>query len=151
MKFLISVKFFIISSFCVLTTRSQFPTASNAIFGPNSILRGVKNVIGGIVKFDAVHSKCLQKTMCSEFSDEIVANDVELDPVKRTWVYKPKLIQRKGRLRWLGDILANGVSRMARRIGFAPTNRRQSPTLLGSAASFALSSFGKVPLDSIVQ
>ena len=39
---------------------------------------------------DNVHSQCIQKTVCDEMAEEIVENSVELDPVKRTWVYKPK-------------------------------------------------------------
>ena len=132
-------------------TNSQFPGVANTIFGPNSLLRGVKSVIGGIVKLDSVHSKCMQKTMCSEFADEIIDNCVELDPVKRTWVYKPKIIQRKGRLRWIGDMVSQGVSKISRTLGLYKSNRRQSPTLLGSVASFALENFGKIPLQSIVQ
>ena len=39
--------------------------------------------------------------------DEIVENSVELDPVKRTWVYKPKVIKKRGRLRWFSAGICN--------------------------------------------
>ena len=125
---------------------------ANAIYGPNSLLRGVKNIIGGVLAIDGVHSNCIQKTICDEFSQEIVENSVELDPVKRTWVYKPKVIQRRGRLRWIGDLIANGLSKVARKVGFVPnSNRRQSTGLMGYAATFALSNFKKIPWEHVIQ
>ena len=59
---------------------------TNEIFGPNSLVRGVKNIMGGILAADNVHKKCLQKTICSEFSDEVVEVKERIDPVKRTIV-----------------------------------------------------------------
>ena len=116
------------------------------------MLRGVKNVIGGILAIDGVHNKCIQKTICDEFSAEIVENSVELDPVKRTWVYKPKVIQRRGRLRWIGDLIFNGLSKVARRVGFVPnSNRRQSLGVMGSVATFALANFKRIPWEHVVQ
>ncbi len=53
-------------------TLAQFPELYNAIYGQDSVLRGVRNVMGGILAVDRVHGECMQKTLCSEFSDEIV-------------------------------------------------------------------------------
>ena len=64
----------------------QFPGLANEVFGPNSIVRGIKNVMGGVLAADKVHNKCMQKTICSEFSDEIVEMTEMVDPVKRTIV-----------------------------------------------------------------
>ena len=66
---------------------AQFPTIANEIFGPNSYVRGIKNVLGGIVSADNVHKKCIQKTICNEFSDEVVEMTERIDPVKRTVVW----------------------------------------------------------------
>ena len=101
---------------------------------------------------DDVHSKCIQKTVCDEITDEIVENSVELDPVKRTWVYKPKVIKKRGRLRWIGDLIVNGLSRVARRIGFVPnSNRRQSGGFMGNMATFAMTNFNRIPRDAMIQ
>ena len=133
-------------------TNGQFPTIANSIFGPNSIVRGVKNVVGGVLAIDQVHNKCAQKTLCSEFADEIVEASAELDPVKRTWVYVPKVVQKRGRLRWIGDIITNAVSRVSRRLGLHPDNRRQDGGgLVGAAINFAVARFQEIPLESMMQ
>ncbi len=144
--------FAIITQHQVNYVSGQFPEVANAIWGPNSIVRGVKNVIGGVLAMDGVHSKCAQKTMCSEFADEIVEASAELDPVKRTWVYVPRVVQRKGRLRWIGDMIANTVGRVSRRLGLHPDNRRQGGGgLVGAAISFAASRFSEIPFESMMQ
>ena len=75
-----------------------------------------------------------------------------LDPVKRTWVYKPKVIKKRGRLRWIGDLIVNGLSRVARRIGFVPnSNRRQSGGFMGNMATFAMTNFNRIPRDAMIQ
>jgi hypothetical protein len=83
--------------------------------------------------------------------DEIVEISVELDPVKRTWVYKPKVIKKRGRLRWIGDLIVNGLSRVARRIGFVPnSNRRQSGGFMGNMATFAVTNFNRIPREAMI-
>ena len=100
---------------------SQFPGIANEIFGPKSTLQGVKKLMGGVLGMDTVHKKCLQKTLCNSVSDEIVERTLVTDPVKRTLVYVPRVIQPKGALRWIVDILFDGFSRMARKIGIMPS------------------------------
>jgi len=80
-------------------TAGQFPELANSIFGTDSYLRGMRNVLGGVLAADKVHKKCMQKTLCSEFSDEVIEITEEKDPVKRTVVRVPKVVRRKGRLR----------------------------------------------------
>ena len=133
---------------------AQFPELSNAIFGPNSLVRGVKNVMGGVLGFDTVHSQCMQKTICSEVSNPIIDFRADLDPVKRTWVYQPKVIKKRGRLRWIGDAIFNGVAKVARKIGLAPSNRRQGVIgnpLVDKAIAMGTKVFNKIPKDSILQ
>ena len=132
---------------------SQLPAGlTSAIFGPNSLLRGVKNVLGGVLALDGVHSKCVQKSICNEFSNEIVETTAKIDPVKRTLVYVPKIVKRRGRLRWMGDLVVNGLSKMGTKLGLLSSNRRQANLgLLGPVVSFASSEFGKIPLQSILQ
>ena len=135
-----------------INSKAQFPGLFDAIAGQNSLLRGVKNVVGGVLAVDNVHSQCIQKTVCDEMAEEIVENSVELDPVKRTWVYKPKVIKKRGRLRWIGDLIVNGLSRAARRIGFVPnSNRRQSGGFMGNMATIAMTGFHKIPRDAMIQ
>ena len=100
---------------------AQFPDIANEIFGPKSTIQGVKKLMGGVLGFDAVHNQCLQKTLCGEVSDEIVERSLVPDPVKRTLVYKTKVIQPKGSLRWIVDLVFGGVSRVARNMGFLPS------------------------------
>lgn len=47
---------------------AQLTGLANEIYGPNSIIYGVKNVMGGVLAADKVHNNCLQKTLCDEFS-----------------------------------------------------------------------------------
>jgi hypothetical protein len=139
---------------CPTKIQCQFPALAHAIWGPNSMVHGIKNVVGGVLALDSVHSKCMQKTLCSEFAAEIIEASAELDPVKRTWVFKPKIVQRRGRLRWIGDMITNSVKKVGRRIGLVPTdNRRQAGPggLLGSMMGFAASRFHDIPLPSIMQ
>ena len=77
--------------------------------------------MGGVLGMDTVHKNCLQKTLCNSVSDEIVERTLVTDPVKRTLVYVPRVIQPKGALRWIVDILFDGFSRMARKIGIMPS------------------------------
>ena len=81
----------------------------------------------------------MQKTICDRFADEVIEEKPELDPVKRSWVLKRKVVKPRGNWRWMGDIILNGVSRVARRIGFVPnSNRRQGGNpILGPIATFA--------------
>lgn len=39
----------------------QLAELANEIYGPNSVIRGVKNVMGGVLAADKVHKNCLQK------------------------------------------------------------------------------------------
>jgi len=78
---------------------AQFPTLANSIYGQDSYLRGLRNVMGGVLAADKVHKKCMQKTLCSEFSDEVVELKEEVDPVKRTIVFVPRVVKPRGRLR----------------------------------------------------
>ena len=108
-----------------------------------------------MLALDTVHSNCMQKTLCTEFADEIVENSLELDPVKRSWVYIPKVVQKRGRLRWIGDIIANAVNRVGRKIGLAATNNRRQSTaglgILGTMTNFAAARVNDIPLPSIMQ
>lgn len=37
---------------------------TGGIFGENSVITGVKNILGGVVGADGVHKKCMQKYIC---------------------------------------------------------------------------------------
>ena len=131
---------------------AQFPALSNAIFGPNSLVRGVKNVMGGVLGMDIVHNKCIQRTLCGEMGNAIIDIRADVDPVKRTFVYAPKVIKQRGRLRWIGDAIVNGVAKVASKIGLGPNNRRQGEGgWVGNAITFAKASFDKIPRESILQ
>ena len=125
----------------------------DAVAGPTSILRGVKNVVGGMLAIDGVHSKCMQKTICDRFADEVIEEKPELDPVKRSWVLKRKVVKPRGNWRWMGDIIVNGVSRVARRIGFVPnSNRRHGGNpILGPIASFVHNNWQQIPWTELIQ
>ena len=128
---------------------AQFPGLANAVWGPDSLIYGVKNVLGGVLALDEVHSQCLQKNLCSEFSEEVTENSLELDPVKRTYYNVPKVIHRRGRLRWIGDLIVNAMNRVGRRIGIG--NRRQSSGLLANAASFAAAKISEIPPEAAAE
>ena len=62
------------------------------------------------------------------------------------------MIKKRGRLRWIGDLFVNGLSRAARRIGFVPnSNRRQSGGFMGNMATIAMTGFHKIPRDAMIQ
>jgi len=71
------------------------------------MLYGMKNVMGGLLAVDDVHKNCIQKTICSQFAPEIIETREEFDPVKRSMVLIPKVIQERGKLRWIGDMIVN--------------------------------------------
>ena len=157
------------------STVSQFPGLYDALTGSKSIFRGIKNVVGGILTIDEKHHGCIKKQICCEFADDQCkgvheepdnaldeegsgdGDDYDYDPVKRSWVRKPKrrkFIKERGRLRWIGDAIANGLSRVAKGVGFVPSsNRRQGlpPTLMNKAADFALSHWEKIPWHEMIQ
>ena len=41
----------------------------------------------------------------------------EVDPIKRTLVRIPRVVKKRGSLRWIGDLVASGISRPARALG----------------------------------
>ncbi len=63
--------------------------------------------MGGLLAADDVHKNCLQKTLCRQFADRIAETRAEFDPVKRSLVLVPKVIQERGKLRWIGDLIVN--------------------------------------------
>ena len=79
----------------------------------------------------------------------------EVDPVKRTIYYVPKVIQPRGRLRWIGDAIASGVSKVADRMGINPYGfrRRQGvpPSLGARMVEFMISNIDKIPIKQIFQ
>ena len=134
-----------------MSTYILFPELANTIWGKDSLVYGVKNVIGGVLAMDNVHSQCIQKTLCDEVSDEILSNSLELDPVKRTYVYVPKIIKPKGRLRWIGDLFTNALGRIGRKMGIIPTNRRQSSGPMGAMFNYASKRMSEIPPKSVVR
>ena len=122
------------------------------ILNPLTVFRGVKNVVGGILTIDEKHHGCIQKSVCEGFMDGEFEHVPELDPVKRSWVWKKKVIRPPGKLRWIGDLVANGLSRVARRIGFVPSsNRRQSTGIMGVVADYAFHHWNKIPWHEMIQ
>ena len=142
----------------VLTLQSvqcQFPNVANAIFGPSSMVRGVKNLMGGILATDNNHHSCIQRVLCHEMKPEKVEITEEIDPVKRTIVYKRKVIRKAGRLRWIGDIIANLFTKVT-----DPINRRIFKGAQGKPLYFGLfqkavnsvtEKAGQIPHDMIHQ
>ena len=140
---------------------------SDTLFAPDSYLTGIKNVMGGVLGADSVHKKCMQKMICQEFSDEVVEVVEETDPVKRTVVRVPKVVQRRGKLRWIGDMVETAVSLVSDRLGINPYaierrrrnafRRRQGgppippPGLAARAVGFVLDNWSKIPLKQIFQ
>ena len=84
-----------------------FATVQNMFAPVQTMLPGVKNVMGGLLAMDEVHKKCIQKTICSQFAPEIIETRAEFDPVKRSMVLVPQVIQERGKLRWIGDMIVN--------------------------------------------
>ncbi len=72
-----------------------------------SYLPGIRNVMSGILAIDKVHKKCLQRSLCESFTGPVVADKKIYDPIKRSSVTVREVIQKEGRLRWIGDLLAN--------------------------------------------
>ena len=107
---------FVLLCACNLVS-GQFPQLANAIWGSDSLLPGIRNVLGGVLGADSIHANCLQKIVCNEFADQVIEVSTQVDPVKRTVVHVPKVVKPRGRLRWIGDVLANGLSRVSRRLG----------------------------------
>ena len=71
-----------------------------------------------------VHDRCMEKYVCDNFSGEIVNMTARIDPIKRTIVYVPEVIKKEGSLRWIGDLLVNGVSWVSRAVGLPKLARR---------------------------
>jgi hypothetical protein len=86
---------------------AQIPEILNTFTTVQRMLPGVKNVMGGLLAVDDVHKKCIQKTICNQFVPEIIETRAEFDPVKRSLVLVPKVIQERGKLRWIGDMIVN--------------------------------------------
>lgn len=85
----------------------QIADVGQVIASAQSFLPGVRNVLSGILAIDKVHKKCLQRSLCESFSGPVVAERKVFDPVKRSSVSVKEVVQKEGRLRWIGDFLAN--------------------------------------------
>lgn len=83
------------------------PVITQAASTAQLMVPGIKNVMGGLLEMDNHHSKCIQKSICSQFASEIIETREEFNPVKRSMVLIPKVIQERGKLRWIGDIIVN--------------------------------------------
>ena len=143
--------------FSVLVQGQLPDVVTNAVFGPDSLVRGVKNIMGGLVALDNTHSKCMMKKLCKEFSNEVV-DRTGFDPVKRTFVHHPKVIQRRGSLRWIGDLVANGFNGMARLLSVGNNRRHISVgpghSIMGSipiVGPYLTSRMAEIPRGVIVQ
>ena len=150
--------------------KNLFPGLANSIWGPgtpgnyisylynynhnyiSSLIPGVKNVLGGVLAMDKVHSQCVQKSICEQFSDEIIDTNsiVEENSIKRSYV-PPKVIKERGRLRWIGDMFFNTLGKFGRKIGIIPTNRRQSSSAMGTMYHFAKQRMDEIPKEAIVR
>ena len=96
--------------FCPGNTNSQFPDIAGItgmISSVQTLVPGVKNVMGGLLAADAAHSKCMQRTLCDQFSGEVIETRTEFDPVKRSLVLIPTVVKERGKLRWIGDMIVN--------------------------------------------
>jgi len=123
----------------------------------NSWMPGIKKILGGIQGINNIHNKCLEKYVCHEFGEKQVEMSEEIDPIKRTLVRIPRVVKKRGSLRWIGDLVASGISRparalgrLARRMGIdfnGDANRRQgvSPGLVNSVTSWTVSQLSKIP------
>ena len=67
----------------------------------------------------------------------------------------PEIVQRRGRLRWIGDLIAGGIGRVADKLGVNPYGfrRRQGipPTLAQRAVEFVVANWDKIPIKQIFQ
>ena len=104
--------------------------------------------------FDSIHSRCIEKTICNQFSDEIIEESLEADPVKRTFVTNRRVARQRGHMRWACEGMQNVVSRIGRKIGrrmgWDPDNRRQSPTVMGSIIN-SITNLPKPPITAVKQ
>ena len=80
----------------------------------------------------------------------------EEDPVKRTIVRVPKVVKRRGKLRWIGDLVTSGVGKVADTLGLNPNSfrRRQGgppPGVAAQAMGFMLKTIENIPLQQVYQ
>ena len=108
---------------------------------------------------DSVHNKCMQKEICKQFAPEIVKTEERFDPVKRSLVPITKVVQERGKLRWIGDALAYPLKRLARGLGVRTGQdqllKRQGggvpPTLVAAVADFVVKNWNKIPVNQMFQ
>ena len=93
--------------FCPGNTNSQFSGITQTVSTLQTFVPGVKNVMGGLLAADGVHKKCIQRTLCDQFSGEVIETRAEFDPVKRSLVLIPTVVKERGKLRWIGDMIVN--------------------------------------------
>ena len=67
----------------------------------------------------------------------------------------PEVVQRRGKLRWIGDLIAGGIGKVADKLGVNPYGfrRRQGvpPTLAQKAVEFVVANWEKIPIKQIFQ
>lgn len=131
-----------------------------------SLLPGVKNILGGILAADNIHSNCIQKILCDELSNEVVEVKAKEDPVKRSLVHVPVVVQKKGLLRQVVDNLAQRAfgfmdrmnpfgrryrTALQRRQGVEAAVLAAKPTLAAVGLSFLRAAVDRIPLASVLQ
>ncbi|TRY78347.1 hypothetical protein TCAL_13572 [Tigriopus californicus] len=134
----------------------QFDIIPNIVntFGENTYVKGIKNVMGGVLGADKVHQGCIQRTLCKEFAGEVIETTERYDPVKRTLVRIPRIVQRRGRLRWIGDAVMSVVKKIGDRLNINPYGfkKRQggvAPNLVARVIGFAIQNWNKIPIQQV--
>ena len=98
---------FLLALLSIPNSNGQFEGILSTLTGPQSLMPGIKNLMGGVLAMDKVHNKCVQKTLCDQFAAPTIRKRVAFDPVKRSMVVVPQVIKEGGKLRWIGDMIVN--------------------------------------------
>ena len=110
-------------------------------------------MVGDAVALDMNFKKCMQKRVCEGFSDhEHVENVERYDPTSRSWKTESRVVREPGRLRWIGDIIATGLSKVARKVGLFPDPNRRNDGMMGNVGKmgeFASKKMQEIPINHV--
>ena len=62
------------------------------------------------------------------------------------------LVREPGRLRWIGDIIATGLSKVARKVGLFPDPNRRNDGMMGNVGKmgeFASKKMQEIPINHV--
>ena len=110
-------------------------------------------MVGDAVQLDQNFKKCMQKRVCEGFSDQEHIENVErYDPTSRSWKTESRVVRTPGRLRWIGDMIATGLSKVARTVGFLPDPKRRNDGKMGTMGKmgeFATKKMQEIPMNHV--